>query len=49
MVTLSYECSCKYKVAFEGEKPRVQDEGWGIVQLCATHATLLRGNYETEE
>jgi hypothetical protein len=34
MVILSYDdeggCACKYKVAFEGKKPRVQDEDWGM-------------------
>jgi hypothetical protein len=52
MVILSYnECGCRYKVAFEGNKPRVQDNGWGIENLCEKHATLLSGDYEeiTEE
>ncbi|MGC2574505.1 MAG: hypothetical protein WA364_23580 [Candidatus Nitrosopolaris sp.] len=46
MVTLSYECSCRYKVTFEGNKPRVEDNGWGIENLCERHAALLRRDYE---
>jgi hypothetical protein len=50
MVILSYDdkggCACRYKVAFEGNRPRVQDDGWGIENLCPKHAFLLRENYE---
>lgn len=35
------------RVSFAGDKPRVEDESWGIDNLCAKHAFLLRGKNTT--